>query len=147
MGALVLCWCLTIVFFVGSIVFLGSGFGLFFVPSALIVLVVFPLLIQYVLYNSFIGKAFTIPLGKNPSKQELEKSNAFFKSYAKTIWVTAIIVVAIYLIACMTTLENAKDIGPMMQFIIATIIYAGLLNLLVVIPYESIISKTLSNEN
>jgi hypothetical protein len=49
---------------------------------------------------------------------------------------------AIYTISCMKT----RSLVTMLQTIIVTIVYAGLLNLLIVIPYESITNKKLSTE-
>jgi hypothetical protein len=131
----------TVVFFAGGILYFNSGVGLFFVPIPLITLVLFPLIFQGVLYGGFIKKAFGVIGEKDCSKEYLQKAYSFFKNYGQVIWITAITLVAMNLASCMKNLEDKSGLGPMLQFTLDTIIYAGLLHLLVVLPYKAIIKN------
>jgi hypothetical protein len=141
MKSFVLTLVLTVVSFVGGILYFGSGFGLFFTPLPLIILILFPLIYQCILYENFFKKAFVIIFEKNISKDYLQKAYNFFKHYGQMIWITTITLIALYTAVCMKFLEDKSGLGPMFQFILDAIIYAGLLHLIVVLPYKIIIKN------
>jgi hypothetical protein len=143
MRAFILNLVITIVLFVIFVVsFIGfSGFGLFFEPLSLIIMILFPLIFQSILYGNFLKKAFGIAFEKNGSKDYLQKAYSFFENYGQLIWITAITLVAVYTVICVKYLEDKSGIGPMLQFLIDTIIYAGSLHLLIVLPYKIIIKN------
>jgi flagellar motor component MotA len=58
MRTFILTLVLTVAFFIGGIFYFGGDFGLFFAPSPLIILVLFPLIFQCILYGKFFKKAF-----------------------------------------------------------------------------------------
>ena len=137
---------LTVVFFVGCILYFfgnGSGFDLFFMPMPLIILVLFPLIFQYILYGKFFKKAFITIFEKNISKNDLENAYNFFKHYGQIIWITTITFIALYILVCMRILEDQSGLGLMYQFLLDSIVYAGLLHLIIVFPYKVIIKNKL----
>jgi hypothetical protein len=147
MKTFVLTLVLTVVSFAGGILYFGSGFGLFFTPLPLIILIIFPLIFQCILYGNFFKKAFITIFEKNVSKNYLQKAYNFFKYYGQTIWITAITLIVLYTVVCMKILEDKSGLGPMLQFIFDAIIYAGLLHLIIVLPYKIIIkNKIISSE-
>ncbi|GHV06156.1 hypothetical protein FACS189485_14240 [Spirochaetia bacterium] len=136
---------LVIAFFVISGLFYGGGFDLFFTPSVLIIMVIFPLLVQLVLYGKLFGKALSVPFKKSASKLELNGAYSFFKTYGQTIWVTAITTIALFILTMMRTLEDKSGLGPAYKLILDTILYAGLLTLIIVLPYKVLIKKKVIN--
>ena len=135
---------LTVVLFVGCILYFfgsASGFDLFFMPLPLIILVIFPLIFQYILYGNFFKKVFFVIFEKNVSKNYLENAYNFFKHYGQTIWITAVTLIALYILVCMKILDDKSGLGLMYQFILDSIIYAGLLHLIIVLPYKVIIKN------
>jgi hypothetical protein len=149
MRAFILNMVITIALFAVFVLsFIGfSGFDLFFDPLPLIIVVLFPLIFQCIFYGNFLKRAFCIAFEKNSSKDYLQKAYSFFENYGQIIWITAITLVAIYTVICMKYLEDKSGLGQMLQFLIDTIIYAGLLHLLIVLPYKIIIkNKIISSE-
>ena len=137
---------LTVVFFIGCILYFfgnGNGFDLFFMPMPLIILVLFPMIFQYILYGKYFKKAFITIFEKNISKNDLEKAYNFFKHYGQTIWITTITLIALYILVCMRILEDQSGIGLMYQFVLDSIVYAGLLHLIIVLPHKVIIKNKL----
>jgi hypothetical protein len=99
------------------------------------------------LYGNFFKKAFVVVFENNPSKDSMQKAYDFFKNYGQTLWIMAITFIAIYTVICMKYLEDKSGLGPMFQIIINTIVYTGLLHLLIVLPYKAIIkNKIISSE-
>jgi hypothetical protein len=141
MRAFILSFVLTAALFAGGILYFGSGFVLFFTPLPLIILALFPLIFQYILYGRFFKKAFVIIFEKNISKDYLQKAYNFFRHYGQTIQITAITLATVYTVVCMKIMEDKSELGPMLQFILDTIIYAGLLHLLIVLPYKILIKN------
>jgi hypothetical protein len=142
---------LTIVFLAGIVTGLGSYLGLVFQFDGILILiiVVFPLLFQLVLYGPFFIKAFTAPFaapfGKDKTKETLKGAYHFFKSYGATIWTTGITTVAIHFIILTRWLEDKAGLGPASVFLASVIMYAGLLHLLIVLPYKAILKKQLTS--
>ncbi|MDR1466175.1 MAG: hypothetical protein LBI40_00930 [Treponema sp.] len=129
----------TIVFFVGGVLYFRGDIGLFFVPVPLLVTVLFPLIFQCILYGSFSKKAFSIIFENDCSKHHLQKAYSFFKHYEQVIWITAVTLIALFVLICMKYLEDKSGLGMMFQFILDTIVYAGLLHLVIALPYKIII--------
>jgi hypothetical protein len=147
MGIFILSLVVTVVSFVCGILYFGGDFGLFFTPSPLIILVLFPFIFQCILYGKFFKKAFVAVFEKNVPKDYLQKAYNFFRYYGQTILITTITLIASYVVICMKNLEDTSGLGPMFQFILDAIIYAGLLHLLIVLPYKIIIkNKLISSE-
>jgi hypothetical protein len=146
MKTLVLTLILTGAFFAGYVLSFGGSFGVF-TPEPLLIMVLFPLVFQFIVYGSFLKKAFATMFEKAPPKDCLRKAYSFFKHYGQTIWITAITLIALYAVICVKYLEDKSGLGPMFQFALNTIIYAGLLHLIIVLPYKAIIrNKFISSE-
>jgi hypothetical protein len=139
--AYILSLVVTVGFSVWGVLYSGGGFGLFFVPVPLITLVLFPLIFPGVLYGKFIKRAFGVISAKNCPKEYLQKAYGFFKNYGQVIWITAITLFAAEIVVCVKYMEDKSGLGPMLQCILDTIIYAGLLHLLIVLPYKIIIKN------
>jgi transcriptional regulator with XRE-family HTH domain len=136
---------LTVFFFVGSIMLFGGagfyGYDLFFMPLPLIILVVFPIIYQCILYGNVIKKGFITVFGSDFSKNDLEYAYNIFKNYGQTIWITAVLLIAMCITIGLRTIDDLSGLGQMYQFILNTIVYAGLLNLIIVLPYKTIVKR------
>jgi hypothetical protein len=148
---LILSIVLTGVFLAGSVAGLGGYVGLVFEPDPLLVLVmvVFPLLYQLVLHGPFFVKAFSVPFRKDPAEssaqETLKGAYHFFKGYEAVVWTTAITTAAAYLIILTKALEDRAGLGPAYVFLASVFLYAGLLHLLIVLPYKAVIKKQLAS--
>ena len=136
---------LTVVFFVGSVMLFGGagfyGYDLFFMPLPLIILLIFPIIYQCILYGNVFKKEFLTIFQSDILKDDLEYAYNIFKNYGQTIWITTIMLIAMWITISLRTIDDLSGLGQMYQFILNTIVYAGLLNLIVVLPYKIIIKK------
>jgi flagellar motor component MotA len=126
--------CLFIVF--------DSNFSLFFdIPSAIIV-IVFPLIFMGILHGwKNIGTAFSILSDKIVDKMTLLNAKTFFENYGKTIFSISFVAFIIAFVAIMKNLENIGTLGPNMAAASIVLLYAGIMNMVIIIPYKIIIRK------
>lgn len=128
-------------------VFLSGGNPLLYIdfPSFLIVGVA-PFLYQLLLFGfSNVKNAFSSPLKKDPSIGGLSKSLAFFKSYGKATWGFTVMVVGISFIAILANLTEPEKLGPNFAVAILTVLYAAMINLLVILPFGAAAKQRLSD--
>jgi len=126
----------------------GSNFALLFdVPSVLIV-IIFPLIFQGIMNGwKNIGIAFSIISNKNVNKIVLLNAKVFFENYGKTIFSIAFITIILSFMAIMI---NRGNINVAMRWISANrpyititsvLLYVGMINMVIIIPYKIIIKK------
>jgi hypothetical protein len=113
----------------------------FDLPSLFIVLI-FPLVFQCILHGGkdFIS-AFSTPFKKIIDTKELLKAKAFFENYNKTVFSMAFIAFIFSAIAIITVLENREGLGPNIMVALIVLFYACLINIVIIMPYKTIINK------
>jgi len=137
-----------IVFAVGSVstvLLAGVDTGIIFLdlPSFIIAVVV-PFLFVSVLFGfKEMGEAFSTPLKKEADKDKLMQSLIFFRTYAKATWLAGIISVLIGLITMLYTLEDKASVGPMVALALESLLYCGIINLVIIVPFTTFIKKHL----
>ncbi|MDR0561270.1 MAG: hypothetical protein LBG73_01100 [Spirochaetaceae bacterium] len=113
----------------------------FDVPSLFIVLV-FPLIFQCILHGwKDFTSAFSALFKKMIDTKELLKAKAFFENYTKAVFSMAFIAFIFSGIAIITVLENREGLGPNMMIALLVLFYACLINMVIIIPYKTIINK------
>ena len=128
---------LTIITSGGMVVFYGN------VLSFLIV-GIFPLLFLGILFGfKEIGFSFLTALRKNIEKDKLTKALDFFKIYGKTIWIVGFTASLIVVITMLVVLEDKSGLGPNLSMILITLLYSGIINIVIVIPFTVFIKKQL----
>ena len=139
-----------VVFAVGSVstvLLSGGGTGIIFLdlPSFIIAVVV-PFLFVNVLFGfKEMGEAFSTPFRKEADKEKLMQSLIFFKTYAKATWLAGLISVLIGLITMLCTLDDKASIGPNAALALESLLYCGIINLVIIVPFTTFIKKQLKN--
>jgi flagellar motor component MotA len=130
-------------------VFMSGGipYGYLDIPSMLI-MVFFPLVYQCLLFGVSTAKtAFTAGFRKDATMEQLTKAQLFFKNYSKVIWITALVVVFIGTVAILKYLEDRAALGPNFALAFLSILYGGLLHLVIIIPNSVFLKKRLIELN
>ena len=105
---------------------------------------IFPIIFVCILFGfRETGLAFSVLLKKEHEKGKLLKALNFFKIYGKIIWVTGIIAVIIITVSILTNLEDKNRLGPGLHTALITILYCGIINIGIIIPYTILIKKQL----
>ncbi|MDR2192993.1 MAG: hypothetical protein LBP19_00750 [Treponema sp.] len=114
------------------------------IPS-IIIMVIFPLAYQWMLFGASYGKdAFISPFKAEASLAQLSRARLFFKSYRKVAWITALIVVIIGFVTIMKYLEVKEMLGPNLAIASISLLYAGLIDIFIIIPYNIILTKRMA---
>lgn len=130
-------------------IYVTAGFGSNFaylidLPSA-IISIVFPLIFMGIFHGpKNIARSFSVLSGKNSDKAALLNAKTFFDNWGKMVFSTAFIAFIMSFIAMMFNLENKEALGPNTAFISTVWLYAGIINIAVVKPYQIILSKKLA---
>ena len=128
---------LTVITSGGMVVFYGN------VLSFLIV-GIFPLLFLGILFGfKEIGFSFLTALRKDIEKDKLTRALDFFKIYGKTIWIVGFTASLIVVITMLVALEDKSGLGPNLSIILITLLYSGIINIVIVIPFTVFIKKQL----
>jgi hypothetical protein len=125
------------------------GFGglvtFIFDLKAIIIIVFFPLLFQYIMYGKIFLNAFSV-FSKTIKENEIwKKADDFFHNYVIVLWMTAILVLSINFVIMLVFLESKEGLGPNLHFMANIIIATGFINLAVVIPYKIKIKQHIIN--
>ena len=105
---------------------------------------IFPLLFLGILFGfKEIGFSFSAALRKDIEKDKLIKAFDFFKIYGKTIWIVGFIVGLIVAITMLVALEDKSGLGPNLSMILITLLYSGIVNIVIVIPFTVFIKRQL----
>ena len=111
------------------------------IPSALIA-IIFPLVFLLILHGwKDIVLAFCILCKKDIGKKDLLNAKIFFKNYTIILFSIGFIGFIISFLAMMRYLEVAEDLGPRMAIASMTLLYAGIINLGIIMPYNIIINN------
>jgi len=118
-----------------------SGIIFLDLPSFIIAVVV-PFLFVSVLFGfKEMGEAFSTPLQKEADKEKLMQSLVFFKTYAKATWLAGLISVIIGIMTMLATLDDKASIGPMVALALESLLYCGIINLVIIVPFTAFIKK------
>jgi len=85
--------------------------------------------------------AFSIPFKKDTEKDKLMKALDFFKVYGKTTWIAGFIALLIGLIAMLVSLDDRTAVGPNLALALISILYSGIINVVIIIPFTVFIKK------
>ena len=118
-----------------------SGIIFLDLPSFIIAVVV-PFLFVSVLFGfKEMGEAFSTPLQKEADKEKLMQSLVFFKTYAKATWLAGLISVIIGIMTMLAFLDDKASIGPMVALALESLLYCGIINLVIIVPFTAFIKK------
>jgi hypothetical protein len=125
----------------------GSLYGYLDIPSILI-MVFFPFVYQCLLFGVSTAKiAFTAGFKKDASIEQLTKAQSFFKNYSKVIWITALSVVLIGMVAILKYLEDRTMLGPNFALAFLSLLYGGIIHLVIILPNSVFLKKRLIELN
>jgi transcriptional regulator with XRE-family HTH domain len=123
----------------------GGIISFVFDPKAILLIVLFPLIYQYIMYGNFFLNAFSV-LSKTTKENEIwKKAEDFFNNYVVVLWVTVILILSINFVLLLRFLETKEGLGPNLFFMANTIITAGFINLVIVTPYKVKIKQHIIN--
>jgi flagellar motor component MotA len=121
----------------------GSVRGFFDLPS-LVVAVILPFGYQWFLFGTAALKnAFSAGFRKTVPLEDAEKARLFFKTYAHSTWLAVVLAILIGIISMFVNLEDETQLGPNMALALLSLLYAVLVNLLIILPNASLIKKRL----
>ena len=104
--------------------------------KAIMIIVIFPLLFQYIMYGKFFPIAFSVYSKTEKESGTWKKAEDFFNNYAVVLWLTVILVLSVLFIVMIVFLESKDGVGPNLFFMTNTIIIAGFINLVIITPYK-----------
>ena len=116
-----------------------------FDPKAIIIITIFPLAYQFILYGKFSLIAFSIFSKTEKENETWKRAEDFFKNLTVTIWMTVILILSVNFVIMLKFLENKEGLANNLFFMANTIIVAGFLNLVVVIPFKTKIKQNIIN--
>jgi flagellar motor component MotA len=103
---------------------------------------IFPLVFVGILFGfKEIGFSFSTALKKDIEKDKLTKALDFFKIYGKTIWIVGFTAILIMAITMVVALEDKSGLGPNLSMILTTLLYCGIINLVIIIPFTVFIKR------
>jgi ABC-type spermidine/putrescine transport system permease subunit I len=115
------------------------------VPT-LILTILLPVLFLNILYGmAFVRKVFKAPFQKDAPRELLVQACSFFKTFNKTVWLAALVSVLTGLIATLAYTDNRADLSANLALILLTPLYAGLISIIILLPYGILIRKRLNN--
>jgi flagellar motor component MotA len=118
-----------------------SIFALLDLPSFIFV-GIFPFLFVSTLYGfKDMALAFSIPFKKENTQDSLIKALAFIQKYGYITWISGLIAVIIGFIGMMANLDDPAAIGPNLALCVISLLYSGIINVLIVIPFLLLIKK------
>jgi len=123
---------------------LGLGFKRWFLDLyAFLIVIISPFIFMGILYGwKNIISAFSV-ISKNNNKKDLLSSKTFFEIYGITVFLIAFVASVISFIALLKY-QTREEFGPAIALIAESFLYAGIINLVIVIPYKIIIKKKIN---
>jgi flagellar motor component MotA len=121
----------------------GSVLTYLDIPS-LIIVGIFPFLFTSVLFGfNEMGLAFSVLIRKETEKEKLINATNFFKIYGKVTWIAGCVAVLIGVIAMLANLEDRTTLGPNLALALISMLYSGIINVIIIIPFTLFIRKQL----
>jgi len=90
-------------------------------------------------------RAFSIIRKKENEHDALMSALAFFRVYGKATWISAIIAAFAGGIGMLANFEDPASIGPNLALALEVLLYCGVVQLVIVIPYTVLIHKQLGS--
>ena len=134
----------TLIVLVFTCFILGLGFNRWFLDLyAFLIVIISPFIFMGILYGwKNIISAFSV-ISKNNNKKDLLSSKTFFEIYGITVFLIAFVASVISFIALLKY-QTREEFGPAIALIAESFLYAGIINLVIVIPYKIIIKKKIN---
>jgi len=136
----------TIIGVVLFILFSGGLSSHIFNPIAILIIVVFPLLFQFVMYGKYTFYSFQVISERKFEDEIWKKAEDFFHNYVSVLWLTVILILSVETLMLTVTLENIEGLGPAIVLMLNMVLTAGLINLLVITPYKVKIKQHIQSE-
>jgi flagellar motor component MotA len=134
--------------FTGTVFMLDGALSVYLDIPSILIMVLFPFVYQCLLFGISTAKnAFTAGFRKDATLEQLTKAQLFFKSYSKVIWITSLTAVLIGIVALLTYLEDHAKFGPSLALVFLSILYGGLIHLVIIIPNSVFLKKRLLEIN
>ncbi|GHT72130.1 hypothetical protein FACS1894110_26430 [Spirochaetia bacterium] len=119
----------------------SSPLGYFDLPNLMFV-VVCPFILMYILNgHNTVKTAFSVPFKNTVSKEALLTANEYFKKYSEVTWLLTVIVVIMDIISMLQWLEDKEANAANLALTLLSVLYAALISVLVIIPFQIIINK------
>jgi flagellar motor component MotA len=130
--------------FVSTVYASGGTMWIFLDVPSFIIAVILPFGYQWFLFGTAALKnAFSAGFCKTVSFEDAEKTRLFFKTYAHATWFAAVLAVFIGVVTMLVNLEDKTMLGPNMAVALLSLLYAVLVNLLIILSNTSLIKKCL----
>jgi flagellar motor component MotA len=123
----------------------GATLSAFVDVPSLAITVVFPFLAVSTVFGfKNMGKAFSTPLQKEPEQDSLKQALSFFRMYGDATWIAGLAGFIIGLISMLANLDDRNMIGPAMALAMVSLLYSGIIHLVIIIPFTVLIKKHFS---
>jgi flagellar motor component MotA len=131
--------------FAGTVYLSGGTLMIYLDIPSIVIMVIFPFVYQCLIFGiSAVKLAFTAAFKENVAEKQLLNAQLFFKSYGKIIWLSAFVTVLIGTVAILVNLEDPKALGPNFAMALISLLYGGVLHIVIIIPYSVFLKKRLT---
>ncbi|MDR2601632.1 MAG: MotA/TolQ/ExbB proton channel family protein [Spirochaetaceae bacterium] len=114
------------------------------IPTIIFV-VIFPLVFVSILFGfKETAFAFSVSLKREIKKEKLVNALDFFKIYGKTTWIAGFIGAFIGVIAALIYLEDKAALGSNLAIALFSVLYSGVVNVVIITPFIIFIKKKLN---
>ena len=126
----------------------GGRVSIFLDPASGLVVVITTFCLVLANFTlSEIGDAFRAGFSQNPSRPQLEKGYVLFHAMQNYLWVSAAVGTLTGTTAMLANLEDSKAIGMGAALAMLCVLYAMVLNLILVFPFKTGIRKRLAESD
>jgi flagellar motor component MotA len=136
-----------VIFFAGifwTIITSGGSVWIYLDIPSFIIVGIFPFIFASAIFGfKEMGLAFSVALRKETEKGKLINALNFFKIYGKITWIAGFIAVLISVVAMLVYLEDKTALGPNMAVALISMLYSGMINVVIIIPFTVFIKKQL----
>jgi flagellar motor component MotA len=125
-----------------GILFVGNSISFHLNIYSFIIIGLFPIIFTGILFGfkeTFL--AFSVPFKRELENNKLLQALHFLKIYNKTIWIIGIIAVIIVIVAMLRNLTDKSRWGPFLAFAFNSILYCGIINMVIIIPFTVLIKR------
>jgi flagellar motor component MotA len=130
--------------FAGTVRFSGGMLINYLDIPSMIITVIFPFVYQCLISGISAAKlAFAAAFRENATEKQLLNAQLFFKSYGKIIWLSTFVAALIGAIALLINLEDPKFLGPNFALALMSLLYGGILHIVIIIPNSVFLKKRL----
>jgi flagellar motor component MotA len=128
--------------FICGIFIVGGPISFYLNIYSLVIIGLFPLIFTGILFGvKETFSAFSVPFKKELENNKLLQALHFFEIYNKTIWIVGIIGINFVVIAMLRVLEDKSGMGPILDFVFNSLLYCGIINMVIIIPFTVLIKR------